>query len=72
MDILSKGVSDRNAFLYLYYFKVFCVEEGIGSATEANNILAVAEPKSLVDDCLKDETKDHAANMFKYMHEHAP
>lgn len=66
MELLTEGFKDKFPFLYLYYIRIYAVEEGLATPIESLNLTALPDPRELVVDALRDADRD-PANFFKYL-----
>lgn len=66
MELLTEGFKDKFPFLYLYYIRIYAVEEALATPIESLNLTALPDPRELVVDALRDAERD-SANFFKYL-----
>lgn len=66
MELLTQGFKDKFPFIYLYYTRIFAVEEGLATLIESQNLTAVADPREMTADCFRDPERD-SASFFKHL-----
>lgn len=44
IEFLTEGLANKSAFIYLYYARIYAVEEGIATKLESENLTFVSIP----------------------------